>query len=136
MAGETPNEQYKRLVRDATNAKTGRTKYKNEPIVREGIRYDSKAEYEYRGVLDMQVKAGAITGYDFHVMLPLIAFNGEIVGHYEIDYLCHLPDGSQEIRDVKGAVTSLFAWKARHVKAQYGYEIILINPKTLKPKTK
>jgi hypothetical protein len=129
---ETPNEQYRRL----TQAQPGKSKYKNKRISRDGINYDSQAEYAYKGVLDMMVAAGEIKGYDYHVKLPLIAEGGEVIGHYEVDYLVYLNNGSQELHDVKsnGTITPVFRLKAKHVKAQYGHEVILIDSKTLKPK--
>lgn len=130
MSEETPNEQYKRLMGKPKK----QPKYKNKRIERDGIGYDSLAEYNYRGVLDLELKVGLITGYDYHVQLPLLTSTGNLVGHYEVDYLVHLPDGGQQYRDVKGISTPLFAWKARHVKAQYGVDIVLIDSKTLKPK--
>jgi len=132
MSKETPNEQLRRLMQDKP---AKRPKYGNTPVERDGIRYDSKAEHDYRGKLDLLVRANEITGYDYHVQIPLIASTGELVGHYEVDYLVYMPDGSQQYHDVKapGTVTDLFRWKARHVKAQYGVDVILIDSKTLRP---
>lgn len=129
---ESPAEQYRRLM-----GKSGtHPVYGNKHIERDGVSYDSSAEYAYKGVLDLEVKAGIITGYDHHVKLPLLTINGELIGYYEADYLCYMPDGSQQIRDVKSVSTALFKWKARHVKAQYKNPIILIDSKTLKPKSR
>lgn len=133
MSEETPNQQYRRLTQQTTAAK--RSKYGNQRIERDGIWYDSLAEYNYRGKLDMQVRAGEITGYDYHAQIPLLTSDGKLVGYYEVDYLVHMPDGSQQYHDVKapGTVTDLFKWKARHVKAQYGVDVVLIDSKTLRP---
>ena len=127
---ETPNEQYQRLIIKAKKP----SKYKNKPVIDKGIRYDSKAEYAYKGILDLLVKAKQIKGYDFHIKFPLIAAGGELLGYYEVDYLIYNNDGTQEMHDVKGVSTPLFNWKAKHIKAQYGSAIILIDPKTLRPK--
>ena len=133
---ETPNQQLQRLLNEKTASRKGKSKYGNKPIVRDGVRYDSGAEYAYKGVLDLQVKAGQITGYDYHVKLPLIAQGGKLVGYYEVDYLVYCPDGSQQYHDVKssGTDTYIFNWKARHVAAQYGVEVVFIDSKTLRPK--
>lgn len=134
MSEETPNQQYRRLIQQATTGKK-QDRFGVQHIIRDGIRYDSKAEYEYRGKLDLLAKVGDITGYDYHVQIPLVASTGELVGHYEVDYLVYMPDGSQQYHDVKapGTITDLFKWKARHVKAQYGVEVVLIDSKTLRP---
>jgi len=111
------------------------TKYGNEPIVRDGVRYDSKAELTYKGRLDMRQRAGEITGYDYHVPVPLLAPGGELIGYYEIDFKVYFPDGREEWHDVKakGQQTALFTWKKKHVKAQYGVDIVRIDSKTFQP---
>lgn len=133
MSEETPNQQYKRMAKQTATAK--RSKYGNVPVERDGIRYDSLAEYNYRGRLDMLVLAKEVLSYDYHAQIPLLTADGKLVGYYEVDYLVYMPDGSQQYHDVKapGTVTDLFKWKARHVKAQYGVEVVLIDSKTLRP---
>jgi hypothetical protein len=133
---ETPSEQYQRLLRESAKPKAN--KYAAQPIKREGVRYDSQAEYNYKGVLDMQVLAGQILGYDYHVKIPLLTESGALVGYYEADYVVYRPGGEIEYHDVKAPIrlTDLFQWKARHIKAQYKTEIILIDSKTLKPRAK
>ncbi len=132
MAEETPHQQYQRLL--AENQKPKQNKYRNKPITREGVRYDSQAEYRYKGRLDNMVLANEIKGYDYHVKLPLLAEGGKLVGYYEVDFLVYKNDGSQEFHDVKGKPNDIFPWKAKHVLAQYGNPVILIDPKTLAPK--
>lgn len=131
----TPAEQYRILTSNAAKAKKKRGKYNNTPVEKDGVRYDSQAELSYKAILDYRVRLGEITGYDFHIKFPLLAQNGDLVGYYEADYVLHMPDGSQQVHDVKSpaTITSLFKWKAKHFKAQYGTEIITINSVTFKP---
>ncbi|RYC69649.1 DUF1064 domain-containing protein [Spirosoma sordidisoli] len=129
-------QQYQDYLRQQTTGAGKKTKYGNTHIKREGHTYDSISEHRYKGKLDMQVLAGEIASYDTHVVMPLIAEGGGLVGYYELDYLVYFHDGHQEWHDVKtpvGAKNLLFQWKARHAKAQYGVTIVLIDSKTMQP---
>lgn len=137
MKPVSPNDQLRRLIKQAEaekrKAKRSRLGVKTQLV--DGVRYDSKAEIKYAAKLDVRVRIGEITHYEYHVRIPLNTANGNLVGHYEADFIAYLPDGSREIIDVKGNfISELFEWKARHVKAQYGEEIILIDSTTLMPK--
>lgn len=131
-SNENPNDQLKRLLKEAEQEKK-KSKYGNHRIEREGVWYDSEAEYRFKGKLDMEVKAGIYTGYDYHVQLPLIAGDGVLIGFYEADFIAYKPDGCRVIFDVKSIATktSLFIWKAKHVLAQYGDYVHIVDSKTL-----
>lgn len=102
------------------------TKYRSVPTLIDDIRFDSKAEARFYGLLKLRIRAGEITGFDRQVPFPLIV-NGHLVCHYKADFVLYKPDGSQEIIDVKGVQTPEFRLKRKLLKACYGHEIIIVN---------
>ena len=121
-------------------------KYRNK-IVRdaEGNVYRSIAERDRWWALQQLQKAGHIFHLDREVQIPLHAFGGHRVGHYRADavysedpeaaasYIRSQDPDVDEMIFLKGCVvedtkggdqtTDLFDWKARHFKAQYGFDI-------------
>jgi hypothetical protein len=140
MKAETPNEQLKRLLKEHNG--TGKKKSKQSRLAVQtlnvdGVTYDSRAELRYENRLKLLVRIEEVVSYWYHVPFPLIAHGGELVGYYEADFVVEYADGRTEVHDVKGNYESdLFTWKARHFKAQYRFEIILIDSTTLLPKVK
>ena len=103
-------------------AKYGNTKVKNEAGT-----FDSKAEYARWQDLQLLEKAGKIHELNRQVRYPLHACSvqdGEAVkvGDYVADFV-YTDDEGLVVEDVKGHRTQLYAWKARHFKAEYGFAI-------------
>lgn len=104
-----------------------KTKYGNTKVVTADGTFDSKAEYARWQDLKLLEKAGKIRDLERQVRYPLHActpsIGGEKVGDYIADFV-YLDAGNQlVVEDVKGHRTQLYAWKARHFKAEYGFEI-------------
>jgi hypothetical protein len=97
----------------------------------DGLTFASKQEARRWQELHLLARAGALTDLRRQVRLPLHAHGGALVGHYVADFV-YREGGETVIEDVKGAPrtssgaigrTDLYAWKRRHVAAEYGYAI-------------
>lgn len=102
--------------------KPKKRKYRNEPIIVDGIRFDSKHEAAVYGDLMRQVRAGILkcvcrqVGFD----LP-----GNI--RYFADFVVIYPDNHIEVLDAKSAVTRknrVYINKKKQLKALWGIEIV------------
>lgn len=102
------------------------SKYGAVPTAIDGERFDSKKESKDWAALKLRERIGEISGLQRQVKIPLNAEGGERVGVYVADfvYLDRRLGGRRVIADSKGFRTPLYRWKARHVKAQYGVEIL------------
>ena len=109
--------------------RSGARKYHNKPVYCDGIRFDSKLEmYRYQQ-LRMLEKAAKIEELETHVSIPLHV--GEIkIGHYVADFR-YLMGGDVVVEDTKCTATKtpMYKWKKKHVKAEYGINIIEIERK-------
>ena len=106
------------------------SKYRNKPTVVDGIRFSSKAEAKRWDELRMLEKAGEIRDLTRQVAFPLHV-EGSLIGRYVSDFR-YYRDGQMVVEDVKGGgatQTPLFNWKAKHFRAQYGYDITIIGGK-------
>lgn len=107
--------------------KPAKAKYGNQKVhTDEGV-FDSKAEYARWQDLQLLVKAGKIYNLKRQVRYPLHACStstGEAVkvGDYVADFIYTSSEGLV-VEDVKGHRTQLYAWKARHFEAEYGFAI-------------
>jgi len=93
--------------------------------------FDSFAELKRWGELGLLLQAGRIVDLVRQKKFPLTTRNPqgleEKVGEYWSDF-AYVRDGQPIIEDVKGDVmTDLAAWKLRHMKAQYGIEVQIVN---------
>lgn len=104
-------------------------KYGAMPTTIDGIRFASKAEARRYAELKMLEKAGEIRELELQPKFPLYVggygiAKGVHIGNYIADFRYREgPKGLLRIEDVKGFRTPLYAWKRRHVEAQYGIEI-------------
>lgn len=108
-----------------------KSKFHNEPITVDGVRYDSKNEYRRHCFLHMLEQAGEISNLRYHVNYELIpAVTEEVVEHlktkdkivtkkiqsaryYEADFVYVVNKTGQEVvEDFKGQETDLFKFKA------------------------
>jgi len=92
-------------------------------------KFDSMAEANRYATLLLLVDRGRISSLKTQVRIPLKTTgpNGlsVIVGHYIADFEYDDHEGKRVIEDVKGLITDLASWKLRHVKAQYGIDVLL-----------
>ena len=98
-------------------------KYRNTPVVVDGVRFDSKRESIRYHVLRLLERSGDIKDLKRQVRYPLHV-NGVKVGEYRGDFqYFDCLTGQLTTEDTKGFVTDLFRWKAKHFAAEYGREI-------------
>ncbi len=88
----------------------GRSKYKSEKIVVDGITFDSKDEAKYYEYLKMKRAKGLIENFELqpkYVLIPGFKKNGKTYRAvtYTPDFLIYHLDGTQELIDVKGFST-------------------------------
>ena len=89
-----------------------------------GIRFDSKAEAaRYQDLLLLE-KAGAIRELRLQTRWPLHV-NGIEIGAYVSDFDYYLGDyTTRTVEDTKGVRTPMYRWKAKHLKAEWGIDIL------------
>lgn len=100
------------------------SKYSNIKTVVNGIKFDSKLEAKRYGELRLLEKAGAITDLVLQARFPL-SVDHQIIGSYVCDFL-YLENGKKVVEDCKGLPTPIYRWKKKHLKAQYGIDIVEI----------
>jgi len=103
-------------------------KYRNEPVVVDGRRYDSKREAAYCENLILLEKAGKIGGLEFQRRFQLLGPKGEVICVYVADacFWDHEQDRFRVI-DVKGAPpTREFILKKKLMQAFKGIEVEII----------
>lgn len=102
-------------------------KYRNVPVVVDGIRFDSKAEAKRYGQLKLFEQHGVIYNLRRQVWHELQAANGAVACRYRADFDYNdTSTGNPVTEDVKGVLTRDFKIKARLFKEQYGREIRVI----------
>tara|TARA_R100000234_G_scaffold119614_1_gene103067 strand:- start:7763 stop:8113 length:351 start_codon:yes stop_codon:yes gene_type:complete len=109
--------------------RSGKRKYRNQPVFFEGIRFDSKLEMSRYKQLRILQKAGKIGDLETQARIPLHV-QGQKIGHYIADFRYKM--GSEVvIEDTKSSATKtpLYNWKKKHVLAEYGIKIIEIERK-------
>jgi len=102
-------------------------KYRNEPIIIDGRRYDSKREAKYcEGLIQLE-KDGKIGGLEFQKRFPILGPAGELVCTYIADaaFWDHEQDRFRII-DVKGVETDVFKLKRKMMRAFNGIEIEVV----------
>ena len=121
-----------------------RSKYHNETIEVDGIRYDSKNEMLRHNFLKLMEQAGEISNLRYHVKYELIpAITEEVVVHlktkdkivtktvqsaryYEADFVYINKSGEEVVEDFKGQETELFKFKAALFRYRYGKDIKIV----------
>lgn len=88
-------------------------------------RFASTSEAERAEQLLLAERAGRIEHLRFQQTFHLHAPGGVPVGKYVADFT-YVQDGREVVEDFKGAKeTELFKWKARHMRAEHGIEILI-----------
>jgi hypothetical protein len=118
--------------REAVGTSDKPSKYRNEPVVIDGIRFDSKAEAKRWAELQLLLKAGRIGNLRRQVSYPLHCPNGGKIGDYRADHVYYdYERGCEVVEDVKSSATAkekLYLWKKRHFEAEYRqpiYEVVV-----------
>lgn len=106
-------------------------KYRNEPIVIDGLTFDSKLEATRYGVLLQRQAAGEIRMLVIHRTFELRGRNGAVVCKYECDFSYQEkqhPSSWWEkvVEDVKGVKTAEFRLKAKLFEDNYGIRIKIV----------
>ena len=101
------------------------SKYKNKPVELDGIKFASRRERNRFSELKILQRAGHISKLTAHPKFVLLVDGGSFVGTYTPDSL-YFENGELIIEDVKSPATqknSLYRWKKRHMKGQFGITI-------------
>lgn len=102
-----------------------KNKYGAKPTRIDGIRFASKREATRFAQLKILERAGEIGALKCQHRIALHAPGGKVVGVYVADF--HYKDRRTEewiVADAKGFRTDLYKWKRRHLKAEYGIDIL------------
>lgn len=117
------------------------SKYHNQSITVDGIRYDSRHEYHRHCFLKMMEQAGEITNLRYHVNYVLIPkgvvdvtlhfplldkhiqLKFDRARFYEADFVYINKNGEEVVEDFKGFETETFKQKRMLFKAIYGKDI-------------
>lgn len=78
-------------------------KYRNKPVVVDGIRFMSRKEARIYGELKLRKKVGDIKDFTLQPKFPLLPKNDKFRAvHYVADFLVLYHNGKEEVWDVKG----------------------------------
>lgn len=113
-------EEYKKLILK----KPKRRKYGNKKVVFDGIKFDSRWEFEYYQLLVLKKKVHKIIDFKVHVTYP-IKVEGTHICNMNIDFVVVELDESKTYIDTKSkyTITPTFKLKAKLFKAIYGSEV-------------
>jgi len=100
-------------------------KYRNQPVVVDGVRYDSKKEARHGARLVAMERDGLIFELRRQVRFP-IKVNGVLVCTYVADFEFRDADRKRVVHDVKGYKTDVYKLKKKLMLATHGIEIIEI----------
>lgn len=102
----------------------GRSKYKSEKIVVDGITFDSKDEAKYYEYLKMKRAKGLIQNFELQPKYELQPSfkkyeRKHLPIYYVADFLIYHNDGSLEVVDVKGMATPIALQKRKEFDYHY-----------------
>lgn len=94
-------------------------KYRNQPVVVDGIRFASKAEARRYGELKLLERAGKIARLQCQPQFP-IKINGALICTYVGDFAYYrISNDINVVEDVKGVETPVFRIKRKLVEAMF-----------------
>ena len=99
------------------------SKYRNKPVMHNGVRFDSKAELKRWIELDLMERAGMITYLSRQVRYKL-SVCGLHICTYVADFVYTDQSHAKVVEDVKGFRTKEYAIKKKLMKALYGIDVI------------
>lgn len=100
-------------------------KFRNRPVVVDGLRFDSQAESRRYLWLKAEQAAGRIRDLVVHPVYPLVV-NGQPIGRFVPDFH-YVRDGRVVVEDVKSPVTAalrVYQMKKRLLAALRGIEVV------------
>ena len=120
-----------------------KSKYHNEPVTVDGIRYDSRNEARRHAFLKLMEKAGEISNLRYHVKYTLFPKGTVEIRRlpdgtemelkrydrehwYEADFVYVTKDGKEIVEDFKGFETDTLKEKRDILKKLYGIEITIV----------
>lgn len=106
---------------------TKERKYRNEPQVVDGIKFDSVKEAKRYSVLKIKERIGEISDLSFHPSFDII-INGLKVCSYKADFQ-YFVDGCSVVEDVKSDPTAqkqVYRLKKKLMKAVMGIDVVEI----------
>jgi hypothetical protein len=111
--------EYRSMVLDTVpDPKNKLRKYRSQPVVVDGIRFDSKREAKAWADLMALKRTGEIT-----MVLRQVPFHLPGGTIYRTDFLAFYADGTFRVLDAKGVETATFKIKKREVEAVYPIKI-------------
>ena len=133
------------MVTAKMNWSTKRSKYHNDTVEVDGIRYDSRGEYQRHCFLKLMERAGEITNLRYHVkyeLIPAIIIDDVVylktktkaikrtiqtARYYEADFVYTVnKTGEEVVEDFKGHETDLFKFQAALFFWKYGKHIRIV----------
>jgi len=106
-----------------------RNKYNAQTQTVDGINFHSKLEAGYYCQLKIEMRGGLIRSFERQVSFPLYAAKTVVENSYcedmqrvcdhIVDFVVTLPDGSREIREVKGFATAVWDLKRKIFESNY-----------------
>lgn len=116
MSIRLSESEYNKLI-NKTTKKSSKSKYHNKIIVEDGIRFDSKTEYERYKELKLFERANLISNLRYHDKSDKIILLDDPLIEYEPDF-CYDENGQHIIEDVKGYQTKEFKLKKKMIIAK------------------
>lgn len=117
MGVRLSERELKKILKNNSDIKTQKTKknkYHNTQIVIDGVRYDSKKEYERHCELILLEKSGVISNLRFHDKKDTIILQDKPLITYEPDF-CYEENKEFIIEDLKGFQTKEFKLKKKMI---------------------
>jgi hypothetical protein len=97
-------------------------KYRNKPVVIDGIRFASRAEGRFYGNLKLLESAGEVSNITCHPRFPIV-INDIHVCWVVLDFAYVTRDGAFHMVDVKGKDNALSKLKRKLVEAAHGFKV-------------
>jgi hypothetical protein len=97
-------------------------KYRNKPIVIDGIRFASQAEGRFYGNLKLLEAAGHLSNITCHPRFPIL-INDIHVCFVVLGFAYVTRDGKFHVVDVKGKDNALSKLKRKLVEAAHGFKV-------------
>lgn len=110
----------------------GRSKYRAQPIILDGIRFASKREGNRWGQLKLLERAGKISGLQCQPVFelaPAIKFAGSARAKPALRYIAdfaYVEGGKHVIEDVKGILTAAFVIKRHLMKSVHNIDVRIV----------
>ena len=101
-------------------------KFNAVPVLNDGIRFDSKLEARYYGVLKLMQREGSVLFFLRQVPIHIKGENSSPNVKYVCDFQVFFADGSVEFIDVKGVETPEFKIKKKLVESNYPIKIKIL----------